>query len=64
VSFPDVGEEVDSAERLQLVMKKLASVRQIAAAHEILVANNCLLSISMIALKNASCCAQQVLPAS
>src|ERR1039457_6997546 len=46
--------------RSQLAMKRPASVRQIAAAHEILVANSCLLSIVMIALKNAPCCAQQV----
>ena len=63
-SFVDAGgedaAESDAGGRLQPATKG-PSVRQIAAAHEILTANGCLLSVGMIALKNAHAHAQQVL---
>ena len=57
-SFADAGEDdaVESGDgRPQPMTKRPASVRQIAATHEIPVANGCFLSVSMIELNNAPC---------
>lgn len=55
VSSADAGDEVvvaSVAGRSQPKTKTAASVRQIASAGEILVRNDCLLSVGIIALKN------------
>lgn len=53
--------ESDAGGRSQLASKRPPSARQIPTADEIVVANGCFLSVSMIALKNARVRTQQVL---
>ena len=59
------GGEDDAVEsgdgRPQPMMERPASIRQIAATHEIPVANGCFLSVNMIELDSAPCPAQQLL---